>query len=228
MSHYEEVLAELRQKGTMLANKYIVELYNILKDEEKLPAEDCRAMIEHDCVDLWSKATIRKYLPPEAKDPKKQKAGKIGGENKSNKNKNALLLVTHSTEAARTNLAENDSISQKEQESTTFHNELDQKLSARVLSPELLESNNMIAEKRENEELKKQIKSLKHELERITIEGGFKIHRLAIDYAVRKVNEIREIYKENDYLYVITQGPDALAIVDHMPESDQEIEELIS
>jgi hypothetical protein len=31
-------------------------------------------------VDLWSKATIRKYLPPEAKDPKKQQADKSGGE----------------------------------------------------------------------------------------------------------------------------------------------------
>jgi hypothetical protein len=93
MSHYEDVLSELKQKGTMIANKYIVDLYNILRDEEKLPAEDCHSKIEHDCLDLWSKATIRKYLPSEAKDPKKQKAGKIGAAIKAAKNRNATLLL---------------------------------------------------------------------------------------------------------------------------------------
>ena len=72
LSHYDDVLEELRKKGEMLANKYLVELYNILRDEEKLPPRDCRARIEHDCLDLWSKATIRKYLPDEAKDTLKQ------------------------------------------------------------------------------------------------------------------------------------------------------------
>src|SRR5215204_7574790 len=81
-SHYDDVLNELRQKGEKLANQYIVELYIILRDEEMMPPEDCRDKIEHDCMDLWSKATIRKYLPPESKDLKKRQAGKIGGENK--------------------------------------------------------------------------------------------------------------------------------------------------
>jgi hypothetical protein len=88
-SHYDDILNELRQKGERLANQYIVELYNILRDEEKMPPEDCRDKIEHDCVDLWSKATIRKYLPPESKDPKKRQAGKMGG----NRKKAMLLLV---------------------------------------------------------------------------------------------------------------------------------------
>jgi hypothetical protein len=87
MSHYDEVLSALKEKGHRLANQYIVELYAILRDEERLPPEDCRAKIEHDCIDLWSKATIRKCLPPEARDPKKQIAGKIGGENKQKKKK---------------------------------------------------------------------------------------------------------------------------------------------
>ena len=81
-NHYDEVLNELRQKGQRLANQYIVELYIILRDEEKMPPEDYRDKIEHDCVDLWSKATIRKYLPPESKDPKKRQAGKMGGRRK--------------------------------------------------------------------------------------------------------------------------------------------------
>jgi hypothetical protein len=106
LSHYDDVLEELRQKGQILANKYIVELYIILRDEEKLPPRDCRAMIEHDCLDLWSKATIRKYLPDEAKDTLKQKAGKLGGEAK-NKTK-AVLVAAATKNGARTNLAEND------------------------------------------------------------------------------------------------------------------------
>jgi hypothetical protein len=40
-----------------------------------MPPEHCRDKIEHDCVDLWSKATIRKYLPSEVKDPKKRQTG---------------------------------------------------------------------------------------------------------------------------------------------------------
>jgi hypothetical protein len=51
-NHYDDTLNELRQKGERLANQYIVELYNILRDEEKMPPEDCRDKIEHDCVDL--------------------------------------------------------------------------------------------------------------------------------------------------------------------------------
>ncbi len=113
MSRYDDVLSELRQKGSLLANQYIAELYNILREEEKLPPIDCSAKIEHDCVDLWSKATITKYMPQEAKDTKKQKAGKVGAESKSKK-KEALLLVSRaSNDGVRTNLAENDSINQK-------------------------------------------------------------------------------------------------------------------
>jgi hypothetical protein len=224
LTHYEDVLAELREKGSRLANEYIVELYNILRYEENLPPEDCRAMIEHDCVDLWSKATIRKYLPPEAKDPKKQNAGKIGGENKSNKNKNknATLLVTHAAYGARTDLAENNSISQNEQESLTFHNDLNQKLEARTPSPELVEAHKM------NEEKERKIEELQQKLERITIEGRFKVYRGLVDYLLRAANKIRENNKEKDYLYFITQGFDLLAIADHLPKSDQEIEDLVT
>jgi hypothetical protein len=162
LSHYDECLKELKEKGEKLANQYVLELYTILRDEEKLPREDCRARIEHDCLDLWSKATIRKYLPPEAKDFKKRAAGKVGSENK--KNKKALLLVAQSDNGARTNLAEDVSVIQKEEESRSFHKELDQKLSSRTISPDLLEANKIIADKdsiierltKENEELVKQ------------------------------------------------------------------------
>ena len=87
MSHDDDVLKEVKEKGEKLAVQYIPELYYILRDEEKLPPEDCRARIERDCLDLWSKATIRKYLPPtfllpEAMNTKKQIAGKIGAAEK--------------------------------------------------------------------------------------------------------------------------------------------------
>jgi hypothetical protein len=137
-SHYDELLTELKQKGGRLANEYIIRLYSTLREEEHLPPEDCRAKIEHDCLDLWSKAAIRKYLPPEAKDFKKQAAGKAGSENK--KNKKAMLLVA-SQNGARTNLAEDDSARQKEEETTSFNKELDQQLSSRTISPELSRQN---------------------------------------------------------------------------------------
>ena len=176
LSRYDDVLCEMGQKGKTLANQYLVELYNILKDEEKLPPADCRAKIEQDCIDLWSKATIRKYLPPETRDSKKQMAGRIGGENlKKKKEREMLVIATAASEngqgtdlkesypvsqneqdSARFILAENASVSQNEQESSTFHKELDQQLSNRTLSPELLGANKIIADRdREIQELKK-------------------------------------------------------------------------
>jgi hypothetical protein len=93
MAHYDDVLSELKLKGFLIATQYIVELYNILRREEKLSPADCRANIEYDCIDLGSKARITKFMPPEAKDTKKQKAGMIGGESRSKKK--TLLLASY-------------------------------------------------------------------------------------------------------------------------------------
>jgi hypothetical protein len=80
LSHYQQVLDELREKNRKLASKYINELYYILNEEEHLTPVQCRSKIESDCSDIWSKDTIRKYLPLEAKNETKRKAGKISAE----------------------------------------------------------------------------------------------------------------------------------------------------
>jgi hypothetical protein len=163
MSHYEEVLYEARKKGETIANKYIFELYTILREEEHLPPEDCRAKIEQDCMDLWSKATIMKFLPNEAKNPKKSKAGKVGAEQKkklkeeeNSKSKSVQIIeqstngssaIISSQNGARTNLAENDSVRQEEEESRRSHSELNQELERRTPSPELLEAVKIISQR---------------------------------------------------------------------------------
>jgi hypothetical protein len=160
VSHYDDVLYEARQRGEMIANKYISELYNILRDEEQLPPEDCRERIEHDCLDVWSKATIRKFLPDEAKDPKKQKAGKIASQQKKTvkevESLQAIAPTSDGGEAVGMNPAESSSFDQKEQESRAFHEEFDQALLTRSISPELLEAQKIIKEKDEKiDELRK-------------------------------------------------------------------------
>ena len=167
LSHYDEVLQEARQKGELIANKYIFELYTILRDEEHLEPEDCRAKIEQDCVNLWSKATVRKFLPEEAKNPKKSKAGKLGAEQKKKLEEEERLkrpqIIEQTTDGniitttslgnnsgsgssgARTNLAENDSFGQEEEESRRFHAELAQQLGERTPSPELIEATKIIS-----------------------------------------------------------------------------------
>jgi hypothetical protein len=80
LSHYQQVLDQLEEKNKQLASKYIPQLYFILKEEEQRSLEECRSKIESDCNDIWSKETIRKYLPPEAKNETKRKAGKISAE----------------------------------------------------------------------------------------------------------------------------------------------------
>lgn len=47
-----------------------------------MPNEDIRATVTNDCADVWSKATIRKFMPDDYKDPKKQAAGKKRQENR--------------------------------------------------------------------------------------------------------------------------------------------------
>jgi hypothetical protein len=83
-------------------------MYHSKGGREATP-EDCRARIERDCLDIWSKATIRKYLPEEAKDSKKQKAVKIANEMKKKK-KVAALLMTQSTDGVGINLTGGDSL----------------------------------------------------------------------------------------------------------------------
>jgi hypothetical protein len=200
-SHYDEVLNELRQKGEKLANQYIVELYIILRDEEKMPPEDCRDKIESDCVDLWSKATIRKYLPPESKDPKKRQAGKMGGENKK---KAMLILVaeqnTGEGEGARTILAENDLDNQNKQESETFHNQLNQQLEARQPTQELYDISKMLDDKdREIERLKQQTVGLQVKMTKIA--NGIII--LSADLLVKMFSESRG--REVKYFYLKTE-----------------------
>jgi hypothetical protein len=169
MGHYDEVLDEARKKGELIANKYIFELYTILREEENLPPEDCRAKLEQDCSDLWSKATIRKFLPEGAKNPKKSKAGKLGAEQRKKserEEKSRVLLIEQTTggsniktanSSARINPAENDSFSEEEEKSRRFRTELGQRLEERVLSPELTEAVRIISTRdqriRELEEL---------------------------------------------------------------------------
>jgi hypothetical protein len=201
-SHYDDILNELRQKGEKLANQYIVELYIILREEEKMPPEDCRDKIEHDCENLWSKATIRKYLPPESKDAKKRQAGKIGGEEK----KKAILLLAENTgegESARTILAENDSYEQNKQKSQTFHNQLNQQLEARQPTQELYDISKMLEDKdREIERLKQQTVELQVKMTKVT--NGEVM--LSTDLLVKMFSELRAVGgargKELKYFYL--------------------------
>src|SRR5215208_432079 len=174
-----------------------------------MPPEECRDKIEHDCVDLWSRATIRKYLPPEAKDPKKRQAGKMGGDEK-NKKKAMLLLVaqqnTGEGEGARINLAENDSYEQNKQESETFHNQLNQQLEARKPTQELYDVSKMLDDKdREIENLKQEKVRLQVKMARLA--NG--IIKLSTDLLVKMFSELKGMEgggrgKEVKYFYLKT------------------------
>ena len=95
MSHYDEVLAEARDKASGSAREYIPKLYDILVNEEHKTAEDARKIIEHDLIEYWSRATVVKFLPHEAKDEIKQEAGKKGAEKKK------IMLLTDGSSAGK-------------------------------------------------------------------------------------------------------------------------------
>ena len=114
------------------------------------------------------------------KEPMLVVAATIGGnENNPNAELNESFPVSQKEEeSARINLAENDSVSQKEEESRNFHKELDQQLSSRMSSPELLEAHKIITDKdsiieklrKENEDLLKQHNTTSHKGQNIAIQ----------------------------------------------------------
>jgi hypothetical protein len=81
LTEYDKLLEEVRIKAEAFrstAREYIPKMYWALRNENpNLTPEDARDRIEKDCVDIWSKRTILDALPDEAKDLKKQKAGRL-------------------------------------------------------------------------------------------------------------------------------------------------------
>ena len=79
---YAELLAEVRTKVdaflTSTANEYVPKMYQALRNENQdISAQDARQRIQKDCACIWRRRTILYALPDEAKDPKKQKAGRL-------------------------------------------------------------------------------------------------------------------------------------------------------
>ncbi len=83
MTEYERLLEEAKTKVYGLlsstAKDYVPRMYKAIRDElPHLSPIEARARIEKDCRYIWKKRTILKFLPEEAKDPKKQKSGRLG------------------------------------------------------------------------------------------------------------------------------------------------------
>lgn len=90
--HYQKVLEELKEKTKKLASQYVPKLYFILRNEEQRSPDDSRARIVSDCDEIWTKSTIERFFPQEAKNATKRKAGMISAQVKK-KRKDAKLLV---------------------------------------------------------------------------------------------------------------------------------------
>jgi hypothetical protein len=81
MSKYDDLLKDPKAKAeafTLTAKEYIPKMYNALREEDpNISPDDARDRIQKDCVCIWSRRTVLDALPSEAKDPKKQKAGRL-------------------------------------------------------------------------------------------------------------------------------------------------------
>ena len=66
----------------MTAIEYIPRMYAALRNEDaNISPQDATDRIEKDCFGIWSKRTILDALPDEAKNPEKQKSGRLGQRN---------------------------------------------------------------------------------------------------------------------------------------------------
>ena len=87
MGKYDDLLKEVKRKATAfqsIAKKYIPRMYEALRNEDPhITPQDVRERIEKDCIDFWSKRTILEALPDEAKNPEKQKAGRLSQKKRS-------------------------------------------------------------------------------------------------------------------------------------------------
>jgi hypothetical protein len=82
LTEYDKLVEEVRTKAeafrSLTAKEYIPKMYWALCNENpNLKPEDARDRIEKDCINIWSNRTILDALPDEAKDLKKQKAGRL-------------------------------------------------------------------------------------------------------------------------------------------------------
>ena len=82
LSEYDDLLKEVKGKAAAFqstAREYVPKMYLALRNENhEIPAADARDRIEKDCAGIWSRRTILDALPDEAKNPEKQKAGRLG------------------------------------------------------------------------------------------------------------------------------------------------------
>ena len=113
-THYDQLLEQAKAAGLESAKTWIPKLCNALKEEDKnLSNEDIRDRVEKDCVEIWSKGTIRIHIPDEFKDPQKQEAGRKGREKQ--------LEQPIPVGGAQENWAENSSFGPTEHDSEDFN-----------------------------------------------------------------------------------------------------------
>ena len=81
MSEYDDLLAEATSKAELFratAKVYIPKMYVALrKENSNLSPTDARDRIQKDCLSVWSRRTILDALPNQAKNPEKQKSGRL-------------------------------------------------------------------------------------------------------------------------------------------------------
>jgi regulator of replication initiation timing len=82
LSEYDDLLTEATAKAEAFratAREYIPKMYAALRNENpNISPGDARDRIQKDCINIWSRRTILDALPDEAKDPEKQKSGRLG------------------------------------------------------------------------------------------------------------------------------------------------------
>jgi hypothetical protein len=81
MSEYDDLLKKVRAEAEAFrstAKEYIPKMYYALRREDgNISTEDARDRIEKDCIGIWSKRTMLDAIPDEAKNQKKQEAGRL-------------------------------------------------------------------------------------------------------------------------------------------------------
>jgi hypothetical protein len=82
--HYKKILALTKTAGNSTAEKMIPKLYWILRKEEHKDPLDAKDQVKQDLIDTFSRVTMDKHFPEEAKDHEKIREAKISWERRQN------------------------------------------------------------------------------------------------------------------------------------------------
>ena len=227
-NRYDEFLAELKNSHNTTVKTAIARLYELLKEEDpNLSKDDMYERIMKDCLEIWRKETIQKFMPEDLKDKERQEAGRSG-------RKKQLISVTTDGNVAGINRAENEPESEKESEPSSFHQQQHQQQQQQTTNVDYEQEKKDLYEKSHNgnsiyytnEDAKQEARIETLRLENGRLQERLKEQEGQINELVKSVNAAASLKPNNTKVPPVKDSLDYKALESELYMVRQERDEL--